>query len=549
MIALLLSIPSPAVNTPSGDVLLPPSIDRVQDWLPTATEVQPSQAGRWTVRDSVGVTIGEIARTLPDAQDVVGYRGPTEALIVLNDELKIVNVGLLQSADTSEHVEAVINDSVFFAQFEGWDWKNPPTGDDLDGVTGATLTSLALAEGVLKRMGGDSGSLIFPKDLIADELKDWFPGAKSLRSEGSFRTVMDSAGQTLGRVLRSGRFSDDVIGYQGPTELLLRIDEDRRVSAMRIRESYDNEPYVRYVREDKYSWSQLTGRTLSELAELNPQEARIEGVSGATMTSLAVADTAIATAKRVVAEEAEAARSERTTWSLAKDWLARIRWSSRDVTTIATLAIAVIIGQLKLFHHRWLRRLWLIWVVAVIGLWAGNLVSMALLAGWSAEGIAWQLAPGLAAIAVVAVFVPPLTKGNPYCNHLCPHGAIQQLVRPSRGSKRKWHPPRPWARRLTWIPGATLVLAYLCVIVWPSIDLSSWEPFHAYLFGIAGWGVMTLCALTLVIAVFVPMGYCRFGCPTGRLIDHLRRTAKSDRIVLADWVAAALLAIALARNA
>ena len=549
VVALMLAIPSPAAKIPAGDNQLPPPIRLVQNWLPTAAEVRPGQAGRWKVIDSEGGQVGEVARTLPDAQDIVGYRGPTEALVVLNDQLVIVGVELLQSTDTREHVDAVASQGEFFAQFEGWDWRKPPTGENLDGVTGATLTSLALAEGVLKRMGGETGSLVFPGDLRAEELRDWFPDAMSVRDEGSFRIVIGADGRRLGRVLRSGRFSDDVVGYQGPTELVLRIEQDDQVSAMRIRESYDNEPYIRYVREDKYSWSKLTGRTLSDLAELDPTEARIEGVSGATMTSLAVADTAIAAAKRVIAAEAEAAKSQRTAWADMKDFLAGVRWSSRDLATVAMLAVIVVLSRFKLFHHHRLRRLWLIVVVAVIGLWSGNLISMALIAGWSAEGIAWQLAPGLATIAVVAVVVPPLNKGNPYCNHLCPHGAVQQLVRPKSDSKRRWQPPQKWLRWLQWIPGVTLTAAYLCIIVWPAIDLSSWEPFHAYLFGIAGSTVMVLCASTLVAAAFVPMAYCRLGCPTGRLIDHLRRTAKSDRISLADGVAVGLLVFAIAMQA
>jgi hypothetical protein len=45
--------------------------------------------------------------------------------------------------------------------------------------------------------------------------------------------------------------------------------------------------------------------------------------------------------------------------------------------------------------------------------------------------------------------------------------------------------------------------------------------------------------------MFVPMGYCQLGCPTGRLIDYLRRTARSDRIDFADVIAVTLLAFAL----
>jgi hypothetical protein len=54
-----------------------------------------------------------------------------------------------------------------------------------------------------------------------------------------------------------------------------------------------------------------------------------------------------------------------------------------------------------------------------------------------------------------------------------------------------------------------------------------------------------MAAASLAIAAVLPMGYCAFGCPTGRLLDYLRRTAISDRIQTADFVAASLLLFAL----
>jgi hypothetical protein len=79
----------------------------------------------------------------------------------------------------------------------------------------------------------------------------------------------------------------------------------------------------------------------------------------------------------------------------------------------------------------------------------------------------------------------------------------------------------------------------------PTIDLSSWEPFHAYLFRIAGWGSFVLALGTLALAAVIPMGYCRLGCPTGRLLDYLRRSAVSDRIQTGDYVAVGLFAVAI----
>lgn len=545
VVALLAAIPSPSLTSIDGAATTP-AIDLVRKELNAAERLEATTDGRWIVEDAVGESIAQVARTLPEASKVVGYRGPTEALIVLSNDLTIASVSVLQSADTREHVEAVINDTSFLEQFQSWDWHNPPVGNEIDGVSGATLTSLAFAEGILMRMGGDAGSLVFSSSLSADEVKDWFPEATSVVEREGLSVVQDSSGKDLGRVFRSGPHRDDIIGYQGPTELLLRVDGENRAIDARIRESFDNEPYVDYVRKDQYSWSRLTGRSLSELAELDLMKARVEGVSGATMTSLAVAETMFASAKSVVALQAEAENQKVSGWSALRESFPQIRWTSRDVATLLVLVTAAIMARLKWFRYRYLRRIWLVIVVAVIGGWSGNLVSMALVAGWSAEGIAWQLAPGLAMIAVVALAMPPLAKTNPYCNHLCPHGAVQQLIKPSTRSKRKWHVPPRVSHWLTKIPGATLVIAYIALVLVPTVDLSSWEPFHAYLFRIAGWGSIAVCLLTLGLAMIVPMGYCRMGCPTGRLIDYLRRSARSDRIDSVDFVAIALLCFAVA---
>jgi polyferredoxin len=206
-----------------------------------------------------------------------------------------------------------------------------------------------------------------------------------------------------------------------------------------------------------------------------------------------------------------------------------------------------VFSQCGWFRIRWIRRCWLAAVVSIIGLWTGNLISLALIAGWSAEGIAWRLAPGLAAVVILALALPVVSKSNPYCNHLCPHGAIQQLIRPASESKRRLAIGPRWNRWLRRIPGSILVFAYLTVWAIPTTDLSSWEPFHAYLFQIAGWGSLCLAVFSLLVSASVPMAYCRWGCPTGRMIDYLRFSAGSGRLQLADMVAFGLLILVMAR--
>ncbi|MFK8111663.1 MAG: FMN-binding protein [Rubripirellula sp.] len=542
--ALLLLIPSPASRSVS-DGSVAPDVELLDlSSLTTASpfSLDPAQDanGMWRAVGADDKTVGFVARTLPLAKDIVGYRGPTEAAIVFDPDLKIVAVRLLESADTHEHVDAVIHERAFLDQFIGWPWGGPAAREQIDGVSGATLTSMALAEGVLKRIGGARPSLVFGDALSIGEAQEWIPEAKSLDEQSG--ELRDVNGQVIGRLVRTGPHSDDIVGYQGPSEMLLRLSTSNQVEAFRLRKSFDNEPYVGYVRDEYGFWPIFQGKTIKQLAEFDLQEARVEGVSGATMTSMAVAETLVAAAGSMQAEAtADAADSPLV-------WYESIRWTPADFATIAMLLSLGLLRRLGLFRNRAWRRTWLIGVVAVIGLWAGNLISMALVAGWSAEGAAWRLAPGLSALAAITFLMPPVTKSNPYCNHLCPHGAVQQWLKPGSASKRRVRIPQRWMKWLVQIPGVSLVAAYLSLLFLPAIDLSSWEPFHAYLFRIAGWGAFALAIASLLLSAAIPMGYCRLGCPTGRLIDYLRRTARSEQIVRSDFAAICLLIVALAVN-
>ncbi|MGB7328335.1 MAG: FMN-binding protein, partial [Rubripirellula sp.] len=335
--ALLLAIPAPRQKTiQSSD---PPPIDQVRELLQRPTVQLGSQdaSGMWRLTDHSDNDIGSIARTLPIARDIVGYRGPSEAMILLDDELTIVAVHLLSSADTAEHVDAVQATPAFFDQFVGWRWGGDGSDSRIDGVSGATLTSLALAQGVVKRIGGQRPSLVFPDDVTMKERSD------SIADDGD-----------AGELFRSGPYSDSVIGYQGPTELLLQVGPDDRVEKLAIRKSFDNEPYVDYVRTERGFWKRFVGRTLADLSTMDPAAEGVEGVSGATMTSLAVADTIVAASSGIVRERAEAKRKVSS---------AMVRGTMVDWVTVAMIFAVAILSRLGIFRSPTGRRAWLVAVV------------------------------------------------------------------------------------------------------------------------------------------------------------------------------------------
>ena len=568
--SLLLLLPSPvqqrtlSQGSDSTEILALP-LKAIQAIASGADAIGPQSDsnGFWPFYDAQGKVLGRAGTTLPQAADAVGYRGPSNSLLVLDTNDMMLGVALLSSDDTVEHVEAVRQDADFFTQFQNWTWSGPPSDQSIDAVSGATLTSMAISEGILQRIGGQRESLIFQEPLLLGTVQTYFAEANSIAKEDLLYRVDDKQGQTIGRLLRTADFADDVAGYQGPTDVLLWLPastdgEPAKISQLQILTSYDNDPYVRYCRTEYGFWAIFKGKTLSELATFDLQEAGVEGVSGATMTSLAVAETLVRSVRKWQLEKQAAiqhAAKQSRPWTakawqdVIQPWLHTMRWA--DLCCLLLILALPLLRHFSWFRNAAFRRTWLVTVIAVIGLWAGNLVSLALVAGWAQGGIPWRIAPVLAAVVAIAILSPPLGKSNPYCNHLCPHGAAQQLLRRKRKrtSKAQQHSAAKRTKRLQKalliLPAGSLTAAYATLLFRPQADLSSWEPFHAYLLGIAPITAIVFALVTLAISAKIPMAYCRLGCPTGRMLDYLRRNARSDKLTWADATAVTLLVLAI----
>jgi polyferredoxin len=174
----------------------------------------------------------------------------------------------------------------------------------------------------------------------------------------------------------------------------------------------------------------------------------------------------------------------------------------------------------------------------------GDLLSQALFVGWAQSGVSWRLAPGLAALTAIAFIVPPISKKQVYCHHICPFGAAQKLVRIGATSRLRL-PPR-FVRALKLIPGLLLLLVVVAAMRYWPVNLAGIEPFDAFVFWIAGAASICVAVVGLVVSRFVPMAYCRFGCPTGALLNYARYHSRSDRLTIRDAFALTLLMAAVA---
>ncbi|MCY2973266.1 MAG: FMN-binding protein [Planctomycetota bacterium] len=488
----------------------------------------PTGYGGLQVLDTQGDPLGYVIQTSPDSDRFLGFSGPTNLFIAFDNDNRIIGIDLLSSRDTRDHVELIHRDGKFFPAWIGLSWSEAANRKDIDGVSGATLTSMAMAQGIQRRLGATNVAPKFSKPLVLADVAKLFPNAAAFNQDKStdfLWHIFDDKKQPLGSILRTSPAADEVIGYQGPTETRIAIALDGSIAGIAIADSFDNEPYVGYVRGD-YGFEPLIKQyTLDQWSQMDLQKEQIEGVSGATMTSMAVARGIIETARELESQRNEKrARQER--------WQAGIY---RSIGTLIVIALGLAVGLSSLRGRPVIRVGFQIILLVYLGLINGDLLSLAMFQGWAQSGIPWQNAFGLVVLAIAAFVIPIAARTNIYCSHLCPHGALQQLL--PRRWKMKQPIPKQLAKCLVWI--RPLLLAWVVLVTFLQLPFSivDIEPFDAYAWRAAAWPTIAVAIVGIVASFKVPMAYCRYGCATGALLDYVRRHSRSDRLTRADLFA------------
>lgn len=364
--------------------------------------------------------------------------------------------------------------------------------------------------------------------VTAAEVRPYYPAARELRlNEDRFGLdVLDGDGRELGYVLRTSPVCNRITGYAGPTDTLIAFSPEWKVLGVRIRGSADTISHVADISKDPTYLKTWDGMTRSQVAAMDVHEAKLEGVSGATLTSMAIAYGIIARAK------AERGRSID---------LPPMRFGMRDAGLIAVLATGLLIAFTPARGRRWLRRLFQFTVIGYVGFINGDLLAQSLMHGWTISGTAWRMAPGAALMLAAALLVPWTTRRPLYCQYICPHGAAQELLDRISPKHLRIHLHTGLARGLRWLPFLLLALALGTTMLVIPLDLAGIEPFDAYVFRSAGWATLAIAGIGLVASLFVPMAYCKFGCPTGALLEFLRSHGRSDSFGKRDVAAAFLV--------
>ncbi len=507
----------------------------VQQAILGAVAIEPANRGLGCnlIRDESGQTVGYVLQTSPQCDHIIGYSGPTNCLIALDPSNQILSIMIGNSGDTVDHIAAVKDDPNFAKSFRGIGFGASDQWQEIDAVSGATLTSYSIISSVAKRIGGSAPSLKFEAQPTATNVRLLFKSAT--RTKSTWRSnIWDvySHSDRIGFVLSTTPYADQLSGYQGPTVTLAGFDINEKCVGLVVDQTYENQPYANYLNDEQGFQKFYVGKTLEELSTMVPEDNGIDGVSGATMTSMCVADGLVLAAEGAINQKPSFAGSfSRSAFS----YLA-------DIATVLLTIFGVVLSFGRFGKYKKLRIVYQLAVIAFLGFINGHMLSQASVVGWSKSSIPWTVAPGLVFLSLAAYVVPIVSKHQPFCHHICPFGAIQQLAKNRTTWKLKIS--NLVDRLLGLIPFALLLLVVIVAMNGSAFNLASIEPFDGFAFRVAGWATIGVFVVGLSASLVSPMAYCRYGCPTGAMLGFLKFRADSERIGLRDWAALALLGTA-----
>ncbi len=516
----------------------PIGLEEVRKILPQASSLQAGsdKPSELQARDSNEKSLGLVTQTSPAGDSAIGFSGSTNLLVIWDGTQKVSSVSIRSSGDTLDHVDAILEEPDFFKQFVGKTRKELSHLNNVEAVSGATLTSMAIVDAISMRFGGEKQASRFPNPIRIEEVADHFPSASELipsATHPSLLDILDANGSKLGQVGRSSPHADQIIGYQGPVDSLLILETNGTLKAMAIRSSFENQPYADYPNDDAYFASLFTGRSIPKLADMNLTEEEVEGVSGATMTSMAMAKGIVKTASSLEQERLRSLEAKKPL----------LMWKARDYGSLSVILLAGFVAFTKRGKTKFFRISLQVLLVCYLGLVNGDILSQALFAGWAQSGVPWERAPILALLSLAALLVPMATGKAFYCHQLCPHGAAQQWMRKLK--KIPLRLPKKLDSVLQLLPAGLLALVVFLAFTGATHTVAILEPFDAYVWEVAGGITIAIALVSLIASAFVPMAYCRYGCPTGAVLKLFEFKKGGDGWNKRDYLSFTLLGLTL----
>ena len=361
--------------------------------------------------------------------------------------------------------------------------------------------------------------------VTLQEVKKHLKNASSLKYSANGIKVFDASEKQIGTAYTTSPESDKIKGYAGPTDSLIVIDASNKILGVSLRSSGDTPGHVEDVKNDYEFIERWQGMNFLEIAETkNLQDNEIWAVSGATRTSECMAWGLIEKSRAVQKKSSSI----------------KFKFKLKDSLVILVLILALVLTFTKIKEDPKWRTIFRWIIFALVVFFGMDLLCLALFGGWSKNGLPIYEASVLCGFVILMFIIPWTTRKQIYCQQICPHGLVQETMAKLIPSKYSLKISKELKWALKFIPGFLLVLSLIVLVLELPLELSDTEVFSAWYPTRASTVCIVLFVLSLLFSAFVPKGYCKYACPTGRLLEYVRYTGKADRFTLADIMAGVL---------
>lgn len=327
-------------------------------------------------------------------------------------------------------------------------------------------------------------------------------------SNGSEALYMESRGIVQG-----------IRGYAGPVHIGLFVNEDGTIRSVHHISSKETESYLQKIQRTGF-YAQFNKLKISG-------DHHVDAVSGATLTSEAIAETATA----LVNVSSQEPLADFAAVDGIEPFVVEAKLSWWWILHIVIIFLMFLYGFLKKIKKT-KRAVIVLSILSV--LYIGFFLNNSFTYVSFIHPFVGTSVSSLVGLYAAFTLLGAIWGKNTYCKYVCPFGNVQRLIvqlSPKKYST-KFFIPNKWVKRIRG--GLTIVL-----ITGVLLGLRNWSNYELFpdLFGLEFTSIWLLISLiTVLLTIRYPMIWCRLLCPTGSVLDFIsdavnykKRTFKPSR--------------------
>ncbi len=347
---------------------------------------------------------------------------------------------------------------------------------------------------------------------LVDAIKTVTPDAATVTVyDNKTVQIKDRDGKPVGYAVDTTGMPGLVEGYLGKVPVVIVLSSDGTIVGTAPLANQETPSYIDKVKA-KGLFNAFNG--LKPTDALARQD--VDAVSGATYTSMAV----LSAARAGFGSVSHLSFKPAPAYSI---------WTVGNAAALLVILFGLICW-LKPRKFRRMRPLLLVADVVILGFLQGAMLSTALFSAWIGGEPGLILRANnviLLTVLALSILLPLITGRHFWCSQLCPFGAASELA---TKIPVKRFAMKAGARKVLRIVGLVYLSGILGIlVVWPGLDLASFEPFAAFSLTAAPIASIVIAIVFLVISMFCPRLWCRFLCPTGKLLEAFTIGIPADK--------------------